>query len=161
MKLPTIRNFKRHPICFSAQSSRISSIIKCLAIHWTAQIRWPLSTLFFFSIFATALWHNQPSGSYKAAGAWGWPFTYIQHSTPIRFMIRCWLTGAIYRCHAYAMTNVIKHSYSRRQFHGPVGAARMHVNRRRQPGGHDKIHRRFSDYANAPTNVTKTQMVTI
>ena len=154
-----VRNFKRNPICFSAQSSLISSIIKCLTMQWKAQIRWPLSTWFFFLIFATALGHNQPFGSYKAAGAWGWPFTSIQHATPIRFMIRCWLTGETYRCHTYTMTNVIKHSSSRRQFHGPVGATLMHVNRT-QTDGHDKAHGRFSEYANAPKNVTKTQMVT-
>ena len=83
-------------------------------------------------------------------------------SNPLRYV--SWYDadwqGATYRCHTYAMTNVIKHSYSRRQFHGPVGAALMHVHRR-QTGGHDKTHRRFSDYANAPTNVTKTQMVTM
>lgn len=117
--------------------------------------------IIFFLIFATALGQNQPSGSHKVAGAWGWPFTYIQHSTPIRFIIRCWLTEATYRCHTYRMPNVIKHSSSRRQFHGPVGAALMHINGRRQTDGHDKAHRRFSDYANAPKNVIKTQMVTM
>lgn len=62
---------------------------------------------------------------------------------------------------SHAMTNVIKHSSGPRQFHGAVGAALMHVNRTRQTDGRNKAHRRFSDKANPPKNVTKTQMVTM
>jgi hypothetical protein len=130
---------------------------KCMATHWTAQIRWPLSTFF----FPPPLWGTTSlPGVIKRPERDGRLRT---PSTPLRYV--SWYGadwhGQLNRCHTFAMTNVIKYSSSRRQFHGPVEAALIHVNRRRQTDGLDKVHRRLSDCANAPKNVIKTQMVTM